>query len=814
VIAQLQHTNIVPVYSVHPASPLQIVCMPYLGDHTFEDLIRAARLRPSLPATGEELVELFRGADPDPAGPPAPPAVEHLRSLSYVDAVVWLAARLADGLAHAHALGIVHCDLKPANILMTRIGQPMLLDFGVADDTKARGGAAVAVVGGSLPYMAPEQIDAFHDAGPAVDARCDLYAFGVVLYEVLTGTYPFARPDRSQPDALRRARADRDRPPPRLRKHNPAVPPALEAIVHRCLEADPDRRYRSARDLAEDLERQRTDRPLRFAGNPSLAERARKWVRRHPRAVSATGLVVLAAAFLTGVGGAMVYRDRLAHLAARDAARATWDAFQDDARTAQFKLYTRTHEVDQLAGGIDAARAALARYGLPDRPDWDRQPAVALLPAADRRRLRDAGGDLLLLLARGLLLMPGGETDPDRLREAWRLNQLAEACSDDLAASPSLWEQRAALAAALGDDAAARAARARAAERPPHTARDHYWAASEAITAGRYRQAVPLLREATRREPQNVWAWFVRGNAHERLGQYPRAEACFDTCIALWPDFHWAYFNRGLAALRQQQWEQAEGDFDHCLRLRPDVAEAYVNRALARQGRGAFAAAADDVTAALDRGAADTRLFLLRAQLRRQAGDAAGAAADRAEGLRREPADEKSWLARGVARLADDAEGALADFRRAEQVNPRSASALKNQAHVLSERLGRPADAVTALDRAIALAPDLASAYAGRGVLHARLGHRDAAHRDAADALLRDPDPATQYQAACVFALTSRQEPADRARAFALLRAALRAGYGHDLLAKDADLDPLRGEPEYRRLTDAVATFRRGPAKH
>lgn len=200
----------------------------------------------------------------------------------------------------------------------------------------------------------------------------------------------------------------------------------------------------------------------------------------------------------------------------------------------------------------------------------------------------------------------------------------------------------------------------------------------------------------------------------------------------------------------------------------------------------------------------------MRAAFRERAGDPAGARKDRTEGLRRRPADELSWIARGMNRLAGDPTGALADFEEALKLNPRSLDALQNKAHVLSERLGRTAEAVGVLDRAVALDPDNILARAGRGVLLARLKRRRAALDDAVQVLRRDRQPATLYQVACIYALTSAQHAKDREEAFGLLARALAGGYGVDLLPVDPDLNPIRGFPEFRRLRESAQALRTG----
>jgi tetratricopeptide (TPR) repeat protein len=207
----------------------------------------------------------------------------------------------------------------------------------------------------------------------------------------------------------------------------------------------------------------------------------------------------------------------------------------------------------------------------------------------------------------------------------------------------------------------------------------------------------------------------------------------------------------------------------------------------------------------------------MRARVHELAGDKVAADRDRADGMRRQPTDEKSWIARGVARLERDPKAALADFEQALACNPRSRTALQDKAHVLAERLGRTKEAIDVLEKELASYPDSVLARAGRGVLLARLGQRKSAHKDAEESLVLDQTPATLYQVAGIYALTSRIEAEDRRQAFQLLSSALRKGYGFDLLGTDSDLDPIRQDPEFRRLsqvTKALAPSASGVTRH
>jgi len=152
-------------------------------------------------------------------------------------------AEIADALGHAHGAGFVHRDIKPANILIDPRGQAYLTDFGIAavEEDLLRDVTAA----GTLPYMSPEQLG--EEFGP-VDHRADLYALGVVLYELLTGRRPFRA---ASPMEMRRQILGIDPPPPRSTE--PDVPEGLERICLRCLVKRPDERYQRADEVGAEL---------------------------------------------------------------------------------------------------------------------------------------------------------------------------------------------------------------------------------------------------------------------------------------------------------------------------------------------------------------------------------------------------------------------------------------------------------------------------------------------------------------------------------------------------------------------------------
>jgi serine/threonine protein kinase/Flp pilus assembly protein TadD len=818
-LARLLHTNIVPVYSVHRAGLYQAVCMPFCGSTTLADAVRRFRGE-TLPESGKGLVTLLQssaGPNSVPAGEPGgsapgtdPPAAHQpssnavlnlLGGLSYTDAILWLGARLADGLAHAHDRGILHRDLKPANVLLTDDGQPMLLDFNLAADAALDGLAEAARLGGTLPYMAPEHLESFAGRKRVVDARSDVYALGVILFELLTGRHPFPVYRRTTTEVLRQMVEDR-RAVPRLRAWNPAVSAAVESVVRTCLQQDPADRYPSAQALQEDLERQLRHQPLKHAADPSPAERLGKWARRHPRLSSWFTLGTAAAVLLGLAAGTALYeRDRRLGLEAREA-RA---AFLDDSR--RFQLAVTLFEDDDRQALRDAARKgqlAVGRYPSPDDPAWGQSPAVRHLPAADRAELRQEIGVALLMLAHATAR---GAGDREAVEAALRINRRAESCFPPNAIPAAVREQRAQLLKQLHRDPEDVQAAA-----PSATARGLYLDGWNLARQGKFAAAIPLLEQATRMDSRAVWAWFLLGHCHDVLGHDPEAIGCYGTCLALAPDAPEAWFNRGLAHLRRAEFEKARNDLDRAVELKDDVAEAYFNRALARKELGNLAGAEADLTRTLELNADATRAYFVRAQVRDRLNKRDEAAADRKAGLSREPADESSWTARGYHRMTArpaDPTGAIADFDAALTRNPQYLPALRNKAEALAELLGKPAEAAAVLDQALTHYPDNALFRASRAVYLARAGQRADAHGEAEAALRLRNDPATRYQVAGVYALTSKSHPEDRREAFRLLSSALQAGYGFQYLDIDPELDPVRPLPEFQELVSAARALRK-----
>jgi WD40 repeat protein/serine/threonine protein kinase len=349
--AHLRHPNIVPVYAVGCERGVHYYAMQYVDGHTVAGLIQELRQLAGLgqardngtsapasavvsaSAANNLASKLISGrwapgkqisADsqetgpysPSPAGNPVPSTgysvhagdtspkdalstEQGVKSPGFWRTVANLGVQAAEALEHAHQLGVIHRDVKPANLLVDGDGQLWITDFGLA---RLGGDVGLTMTGdllGTIRYMSPEQALAKR---VTVDARTDVYSLGVTLYELLT--LEPAYNGRNREEVLRQIAFEEPRAPRRL---NRAIPAELETIVLKAMGKNPEERYATAQELADDLRRFLDDKPIR-AKRPSLRQRTAKWARRHKTVVRAAVVVLFLAVAGLAAGALLIWR--------------------------------------------------------------------------------------------------------------------------------------------------------------------------------------------------------------------------------------------------------------------------------------------------------------------------------------------------------------------------------------------------------------------------------------------------------------------------------------------------------------------------
>jgi eukaryotic-like serine/threonine-protein kinase len=836
-LAQLLHANIVPIYSLHEdrRAGLRAVCMPYLGGASLSVILarlwadsprpiagesfaraleaveapRPGSLRKAEKSEGDGTAPLAPRSTEGPDGPGAATPMTSLRALSYERTAAWIVAQLAEGLHHAHQRGILHRDIKPSNILIAADGQPLLLDFNLA---QSGDDPAHATIGGTIAYMAPEHLRALVGRTPAlirqVDHRSDLYSLGMVLAEMLTGHRPFAQsgsysaiPLQIEAMALERSRAVAS-----VRRDRPDLSWGLESIARKCLAADPQARYQRADHLADDLRRLLDDRPLKHAPELSRAERARKFARRHPRLASAGSVTGAAALVLLAVGSALAAaRSQLADARVRDVVR----AHDAGVMQALCLVNTRVDLRDHLREGIAACERTLALLGGAEPGEEMTHPAWARLAREDRRRLAEDRRELLLLLADARVRLAGESRDS--AEKALRLLDSAAAIPG-LPDSRALWLDRARYSALRGDALRADEARRRAEQTPATTARDHYLiAASMARQGGSegLRAAIAELDEALRLNPRHFWSLVQRGICRLERGELVEASGDFGQCTGLWPEFAWGYFNRGCVLDRAGDKAAATLDYTAALERDPNLVPAYVNRGLARLELKQDAPALADFDRAAALGALGAAVSAGRGVALERLGRHKEADAAFAEGLAQSGGlgpSARARLARsyGFAVAARDAAKARTAFDDALRLDPRDPRA-RYGLGMLAMGRGEDGPALREFDRALEIDPGQVEARRYRAILLARRGEWEASSREINRCLEREPrSPATLYAAACVVARghEAHASGATAAQALDLLERSSAEGGDPSRAADDPDLASIRRLPRFRRLVD------------
>jgi serine/threonine protein kinase len=382
--AQLHHTNIVPVFAVGSERGVHYYAMQFIEGQSLATVI--AELQQAEPQQGNGVHEPKK-ALPDK---PAPATVAEVRteketgrqpnlpgssgrsgkSQEFFRRFAQLGLTAAEALEHAHQMGVVHRDIKPANLLVDGRGNLWITDFGLAQFQSNLGLTLSGEVLGTLRYMSPEQALAKR---VLVDHRTDIYSLGVTLYELATLHPVFAGQDRHE--LLRQIAFEEPRPPRALDR---CIPEDLETIILKAIAKEPAERYATAQELADDLQRFLSDKPV-LARRPSLLVQAVKWSRRH-RPVVVSALVLLVVGFLgLAVSMAIIWREHAATTAAYEREREAYEREREAHERERQKAQEASRERALAQQSFMQARRNLEFFTLLSEEDLAHKPGLQRL---------------------------------------------------------------------------------------------------------------------------------------------------------------------------------------------------------------------------------------------------------------------------------------------------------------------------------------------------------------------------------------------------------------------------------------------------
>lgn len=504
-----------------------------------------------------------------------------------VPRAVGIARQIADALAAAHRAGIVHRDLKPANVIVGDDGRARVLDFGLARMEAAGAGGTEALtvslgltepgtVVGTPAYMAPEQVK-----GATADARSDVHAVGVVLYEMLAGSRPF---ESSSYATVVHAIAYEDPEP--IARRRPGVPRAVVRVIERCMRKEPSERYADGGALHAALEP--VARALESGSavkeglgtfTSDIAHSGRHALKTHRRSIL-TAAVVLAIAGTAALAWTFIpalrtgVSQRFARLPA--AARTPFELYKSG--LADLDRYFEPGRVDRAVATFQQAVTADPNYA----------PGYAGLAEAYWRRYRD------------------------NRDEAW-LRQAVGTARQSTALDPQLARGHVALGLALAEGRSfdeARRAFEQALRLDPHNAQAHRGLGAVAMAAnqpadadseftraialapgdweirsqrgvlhltyGRYEEALADFEATVKMSPDNPYTWRNVGGAQHMLGRFADAAASFQKSIEIKPD-PVVYSNLGTIYFFQGLYSQAVSAFEKSVQLGPNHATIWRN---------------------------------------------------------------------------------------------------------------------------------------------------------------------------------------------------------------------------------------------
>ena len=401
--ARLHHTNIVPVFGIGEQEGLCYYVMQLIDGRGLDRIISETASARRSTQQGSATVDLpsdrpapssmnSRNSDQTlPAGLPVanppllPPLLAPLAPADYCRMIARIGIQVGDALEYAHAEGILHRDIKPANLLLNDRGFVWITDFGVAKIVEGANLTQSGDLIGTLKYMPPERF-----SGQS-DARGDVYSLGVTLYELLTLQSAF--PDTTPHHLIHLITHEA---PNSLRKVNREIPKDLETIVLKSIARDPDRRYQTPGQLADDLRRFIDDRPI-LARRVGPAEQALRWSRRNPQLASAVAAVFVLMVAVTVVSVAANARTSAAH---HETERANREMEQTNREMEQ-----ANREMEQANRDLQVAKGDVEKALAAEKTQLDHAERTATLSLEALNRTFDRFAPTRLVVA------PSAETD-------------------------------------------------------------------------------------------------------------------------------------------------------------------------------------------------------------------------------------------------------------------------------------------------------------------------------------------------------------------------------------------------------------------
>jgi tetratricopeptide (TPR) repeat protein/predicted Ser/Thr protein kinase len=681
----------------------------------------------------------------------------------------------ARAVHYAHTLGVVHRDLKPDNIMVEEIDGrrvAVVLDFGLAKSV--RSSHALTISGtmiGTPSYMPPEQA-----RGEEADARSDVFGLGATLYDLLTDRAPFM--GTSVLEVVHKV-VEEDPPP---------IRGDIGVVVAKAMEKDPARRYPSAADLADDLDRWLRGEPIR-ARPASAVYRIQKGISRR-RAVLST-----LAAGLAAVVGLLVW---LALLVAREAQeRARLERFREAYAAAmrrveevQAAFVARSGRKRELGRDAMAALDAALRVDERQAAAWVALGRVRKLLGEDpaacwARALAADPNDAEAFFERGrqtleryhqlrrdpaVIVTRGRTTYRERDPETEEERALREAGDADLGRARAAGLAghlggylEAVSAFGRGEYGAAESALDRYLDRVPWEARAFLLRARARQYQGKAAEADEDFREAVSLDPDDPDAYNLRGEFRSSQKRYAEAEADYARAIALDPSSAFAFNNLGRLCHERRDWDKAIAHYTKAIELRPRYASPLNNRGNLYYDLKRWADSEADYAKALEIDPGYALTYNNRARLYSAQKRYDDAVRDYSKAIALFPRYARAYYNRArvhhqTGRL-DDAE---ADYSRAIEIDPGYATAWCNRGNLRHDRRQHdPAEAD--YSKAIELDPDYALAYSNRGNLYYDLKRWEESDRDYSAAVRLDPDnPRTRSNRGLLYKQMERWDDAER----------------------------------------------------